>query len=142
MEAHQRPKLERYGETVRMDEAHHYDLEAGDGEVSVIARIGPLRQAVARRPGPPGPLTLTVTVRTADIGPSPEFAGIEPTGPDTIAFWLGGPDAPGAEPVAELEGRYLSTEVATGFTGRVIGMYATDGTVAFDRFHYEPAPSA
>ncbi|MBY8853472.1 hypothetical protein K7G98_36675, partial [Saccharothrix sp. MB29] len=29
------------------------------------------------------------------------------------------------EPLAEIDGRYLSTEVATGFTGRVIGMYAT-----------------
>jgi hypothetical protein len=28
--------------------------------------------------------------------------------------------------------------VATGFTGRVIGMYATRGSVAFDWFEYEP----
>ena len=39
--------------------------------------------------------------------------------------------------LAELDGRYLSTEVAGGFTGRVIGMYAADGTVAFDWFDYE-----
>jgi hypothetical protein len=125
-----------------MDEAHHYDLEAGDGELSVVARIGPLRQTLARRPVPPGPLTLAVTIRTTDIvSPSPEAPGIEPTGPDTIAFWLGDPDAEGAQPLAELEGRYLSTEVATGFTGRVIGMYAVDGTVAFDWFRYSPASS-
>jgi hypothetical protein len=137
------PGSGRGGLSVRMDEAHHYDLEAGDGEVSVVARIGPLRQTVARRQVPPGPLTLTVTVRTTDIiSPSPEFTGIEPTGPDTIAFWIGDPDAPGAVPLAELEGRYLSTEVATGFTGRVIGMYTTRGTVAFDWFDYEPVPSA
>jgi hypothetical protein len=40
--------------------------------------------------------------------------------------------------LAELDGRYLSTEVAGGFTGRVIGMYATAGTVQFDWFDYEP----
>ena len=38
--------------------------------------------------------------------------------------------------IAELDGRYLSTEVAGGFTGRVIGMYAAEGTVAFDWFEY------
>ena len=32
---------------------------------------------------------------------------------------------------------YLSTEVAGGFTGRVIGMYATAGTVRFDWYDYE-----
>jgi hypothetical protein len=38
--------------------------------------------------------------------------------------------------IAELDGRYLSTEVAGGFTGRVIGLYAAEGTVAFDWFEY------
>lgn len=37
-------------------------------------------------------------------------------------------------------GRYLSTGVATGFTGRVIGMYATRGTVRFDWFDYRSGP--
>jgi hypothetical protein len=37
-----------------------------------------------------------------------------------------------------LDGRYLSTEVAGGFTGRVIGMYAAEGTVEFDWFDYAP----
>jgi xylan 1,4-beta-xylosidase len=41
--------------------------------------------------------------------------------------------------LAELDGRYLSTEVAGGFTGRVIGMYAAEGTVRFDWFDYEPS---
>jgi xylan 1,4-beta-xylosidase len=40
--------------------------------------------------------------------------------------------------LATLDGRYLSTEVAGGFTGRVIGMYASAGTVHFDGFDYEP----
>ncbi|MEO3923300.1 hypothetical protein ABGB07_05505 [Micromonosporaceae bacterium B7E4] len=40
--------------------------------------------------------------------------------------------------LAELDGRYLSTEVAGGFTGRVIGVYAAAGTVRFDWFDYEP----
>ena len=38
--------------------------------------------------------------------------------------------------LAALDGRYLSTEVATGFTGRVIGMYAAAGNISFDWFEY------
>jgi hypothetical protein len=45
-----------------------------------------------------------------------------------------------AEPLAGLDGRYLSTEVAGGFTGRVIGMYAAEGTVAFDWYEYGSRP--
>jgi beta-xylosidase len=133
------------GLSVRLDEAHHYELEVGNGEVRVVARIGPLRQTVAGRPAPPGPLTLTVAIRTHDLVPaSPELTDGGTTGPDTLAFWLGDPDAADSELLAELDGRYLSTEVACGFTGRVIGMYATEGAVAFDWFEYSPAaaPSA
>ena len=43
--------------------------------------------------------------------------------------------------LAELDGRYLPTEVAGGFTGRVIGMYAADGTMRFDWLDYEPLGS-
>jgi xylan 1,4-beta-xylosidase len=41
-----------------------------------------------------------------------------------------------------LDGKYLSTEVAGGFTGRVIGMYAAAGTVHFDWFDYEADPGS
>ncbi len=95
---------------------------------------------MARRPVPAGPLSLTVTVRTSDLVPaSPHLTDGGTTGPDTLAFWLGDPGAPDARPLAELDGRYLSTEVACGFTGRVIGMYATEGSVAFDWFEYVPS---
>ncbi|MGV9602874.1 glycoside hydrolase family 43 protein [Streptomyces sp. NPDC003631] len=136
------PGAGRGGLSVRMDEAHHYDIEVGAGTVSVLARIGPVRQCLARHPVPSGEVTLTVDIRTADVLPptviadGPQGLGVRAGGPDTITFSLGG-----GTPVrlAELDGRYLSTQVATGFTGRVIGMYATEGTVAFDWFDYEPA---
>ncbi|MBA4863372.1 hypothetical protein H1V43_18685 [Streptomyces sp. PSKA54] len=75
---------------------------------------------------------LPPTITSAEHAAS-EPLGVEPAGPDTIVFSLGG-----AEPVrlAELDGRYVSTEVGTGFTGRVIGMYVTEGTAAFDWFDY------
>ena len=44
--------------------------------------------------------------------------------------------------LAELDGRYLSTEVAGGFIGRVIGLYAVDGTASFDWFDLDALPAA
>ncbi|NUT48979.1 MAG: glycoside hydrolase family 43 protein, partial [Saccharothrix sp.] len=130
------PGSARAGVSVRLDEAHHYDFEVCDGQVEVVARIGPLRHAVARRAVPPGPVVLAVTTRTDDLlppaatGPHDIPLGSAATGPDTIAFRLGD------DLLAELDGRYLSTEVAGGFTGRVIGMYVTEGSAAFDWFEY------
>ncbi|CAG6395877.1 glycoside hydrolase family 43 protein [Streptomyces cocklensis] len=138
------PGAGRGGLCVRMDEAHHYEIEVGGGEVSVVARIGPLRQTVARRPVPSGPLTLVVETRTTEVLPPSVISadqvddgpiGTEAGGPDTIVFSVVGSDA---EPLAELDGRYLSTQLSTGFTGRVIGMYAIEGSVAFDWFDHRP----
>ncbi|MFG1885663.1 hypothetical protein [Micromonospora sp. NPDC049102] len=62
--------------------------------------------------------------------------GVRPAASDMIAFEV--ETADGHVLLAELDGRYLSTEVAGGFTGRVIGMYVTDGIAAFDWFDYRP----
>ena len=40
--------------------------------------------------------------------------------------------------LAELDGRYFSTEVAGGFTGRVIGIGAAAGGATIARFAYAP----
>ncbi|NUT47486.1 MAG: glycoside hydrolase family 43 protein [Saccharothrix sp.] len=132
------PGAGRAGLSVRRDEGHHYDFEVVEGRVDVVARIGPVRQVVAGRSVPPGPVTLTIAIRTTDIPPptsvrpTDDHVGLEASGPDVIAFHVD--DDPG--PLAELDGRYLSTEVATGFTGLVVGMYVTGGSAAFDWFDY------
>ncbi len=99
--------------------------------VRVLARIGPLRTVVAARPAPDGPLVLRVQVDEA------RRLRDARSGPDTVSF---GVEAAGGTVtvLAELDGRYLSTEVAGGFTGRVIGAYAATGTVHFDWIDYEP----
>ncbi|WP_405857228.1 glycoside hydrolase family 43 protein [Streptomyces sp. NBC_01515] len=122
------PGSGRAGLSVRMDEAHHYDIEVAGGVVSVVARIGPVRQRVAECPVAPGPVVLTVGITATDA---------ETRAPDTLAFSVEGPE--GAVELAELDGRYLSTQVAGGFTGRVIGMYVTEGEAAFDWFDYQEA---
>ena len=116
------PGAARAGLSARLDEAHHYDLEVAGGTARVIVRIGPVRQCVAERPVPAGPVVLGIDIRT----------GAEGNGPDTLTFSADG------SPLSELDGRYLSTEVVTGFTGRVLGMYATRGSAAFDWFEYRP----
>jgi xylan 1,4-beta-xylosidase len=129
----------RAGLSVRLDEDHHYDLEsrAGHGPeagtAAVIARIGPLRQCVAELPLPAGPVTLAVDIRATTREPGPG------SGPDTVAFSV--ETSEGSVRLAELDGRYLSTQVATGFTGRVIGMCVIEGHAAFDWFEYESATS-
>ena len=132
------PGTARAGLSIRCDEAHHYDLEVVSGRVDVVARIGPVRQVVASRTVRPGPVTLTVVTRTDDlvppsfVRPTDEPTGVEPTGPDTIAFHVD--DDPG--PLAELNGRYLSPEFTGGLAGRVVGMYVTRGVAAFDWFDH------
>jgi beta-xylosidase len=140
------PGTGRGGLSIRIDEAHHYDLEVGAGQAQVFARIGPVRQRVGECAVPPGPVELTIEVRTHDLLPPSVTArdqmasgplGVAATGPDTIAFSV---DAGDPVLLAELDGRYLSTEVASGFTGRVIGMYAIAGSTGFDWYDYRPAP--
>ena len=49
------------------------------------------------------------------------------------------PPRTGGEDVllTELDGRFWTAEVTASFTGRVVGLFATEGTVTFTRFHAE-----
>ncbi|MFI8790542.1 glycoside hydrolase family 43 protein [Streptomyces sp. NPDC055105] len=131
--AHLDPSDGTGGLVVRLDEQHHYEIEADAAEVRVIARVGPLRTVVAStsRATDGGPIVLGVDVTPTDTPRDPR------TGPDTLAFGVEEQDGTFTA-LAALDGRYLSTEVAGGFTGRVIGLYAGSGTAHFDWFRYEP----
>ena len=119
----------RGGLTVRLDEAHHYDVEVSGAQVEVIARMGPLRSVLATCAVPAGPVVLRIEIDGTRTEWNPR------RGPDTVA--LGVEDST-FTPLAVVDGRYLSTEVAGGFTGRVIGMYAVAGAVHVDWFDYRP----
>ncbi|MER6734580.1 glycoside hydrolase family 43 protein [Streptomyces puniciscabiei] len=121
----------RGGLAVRLDERHHCAIEADGTEVRVIARIGDLRTVMAVHPLPAGPVVLALTI----TDPPPPHGPC--TGPDVVSLGVERPDGT-LDVLATFDGRYLSTEVAGGFTGRVIGMYAAAGTVRFDWFEYEP----
>jgi xylan 1,4-beta-xylosidase len=116
------------GLVVRMDELAHYSVSVRGDEVVARARIGPVSQVVGSAPRPSGPVELVIRTDPSDA-----------MVPDNVM--LGFLDGDGEEQIlAALDGRYLSTEVASGFIGRVIGMYAVGGHAAFDRFDYEALP--
>ncbi|OUM44870.1 glycoside hydrolase family 43 protein [Arthrobacter sedimenti] len=119
------------GLILRIDESHWYAVRI-DGEiVRALARIGPLEQevATAQRRGA-GPLQLEISAF-----PSAEQPGVN-SGPDDVV--LGFREAGQFRELARLDGRYLSTEVAGGFTGRVIGVSAGGGRTVLERFEYRP----
>ena len=118
----------RGGLVIRIDERHHYEVVADGHEVRVRARVGPLRQVVATHAMAGS--TVVLWIETHPSEGQTDLAGA----PDVIR--LGYEDPDGTHCVAELDGRYLSSEVAGGFTGRVLGMFAIEGVVAFDWFDY------
>ncbi len=122
---------EEAGLTVLMNDSHHYDLAIRGGDdgrrrVLVRRRIGDLTGVVFERDIPAGPVTLEIA---------------DDNGTYTFAFALN--DAP-PQAVATGLARYLSSEVAGGFTGVYLGMYATGNgkpsttPADFDWFEYHP----
>ncbi|GAA1593918.1 glycoside hydrolase family 43 protein [Actinoplanes couchii] len=97
---------------LRLDDRHWYGLVAEPGRISAVARIGDLEQEVGSVPVTAGPVTL----RIAAVDPANLGAMSVTVGPDDIVLTVGDTE------LARLDGRYLSTEVGGGFTGRVLGV--------------------
>ncbi|MHC4713517.1 MAG: glycoside hydrolase family 43 protein [Planctomycetota bacterium] len=119
---------EEAGLTVLMNHRHHCEIALimVDGLRTVIVRlrIGDLQAVAASAPAPEGPVTLVIEA-------------------DTLHYAFGfarGDRAPVM--LAKAETRYLSTEVAGGFTGVYFGLYATgngrksSSVAGFDWFEY------
>jgi xylan 1,4-beta-xylosidase len=84
---------------------------------------------------PPGPFPAG---RCSSVSRSPR---VSPAGGPhcarQLSFGFEGPDG-AFTTLGSLDGHYLSTEVADGFTGRVNGIYAAEGTAHFDWVDHEP----
>lgn len=109
---------------VRLDEAHWFEARRTGSAVEAWMRIGPLESLVG----------------TVEAGSDTE---VEIEVGATAATFSGPDDLVAVavidgvrHPVARVDGRYLSTEVAAGFTGRVVGVRAIDGPVTVRRFDY------
>jgi hypothetical protein len=106
-----------------MDDAFHYTVGLQGDDVVARVRLASLDVVVGTATRAPGPVVLGLETRPTTLGPDRVVLGFEADG----VF----------RELAEVDGRYLSTEVAGGFTGRVLGMYAIGGDAAFDWFEYE-----
>ena len=58
-------------------------------------------------------------------------------GPDDIVLSVS--DGDGRQELARLDGRYLSSEVASGFTGRMLALGATTGPAHVTSVAYRPS---
>jgi len=138
---------EEAGLTVFMNPRHHYEvgITREQGQRLAITRrtIGSLQVVTARAPLPAtGAITLSISAETPEgVGPRSHYVG-DPE------YLLGLVAAEGPLQVLDRpEMRYVSTEVAGGFTGVYLGMYATGNGVPcvapadFSRFRYEPRVS-
>ncbi len=124
------------GLAARFDESSWFALEVRGTEsgavVTAQAHVCGLGQSweVAR---PVGEVDLRI-----EMEPPPR--SFEPTamGGDRIRLYVDD------ELLTELDGRYWTAETCASFTGRVLGLYATEGTVRFAAFDYtgseQPAP--
>lgn len=120
----------------RHSDAHWFAIEArlDGGSVRLTARAalsGFIHEWTGRLAA--GDVILSIRSRP----PSADHKRLE-TGGDRIALVA----APAAEPhdevvLTELDGRYWSFETTESFTGRILGLYATAGTVAFTDVTYE-----
>jgi hypothetical protein len=121
------------GLSVRLDARHHLDLEVDGDRVRAVAQIGPLRSALGEAPDP-GP-DVVLEVRAEPAGG--HFSSTS-TGPDELVAGLVRGDGTFAE-LGRLDGRYLSTEVAGGMTGRLVGVWCSSGHLLVRSFTYSGA---
>lgn len=126
---------EEAGLTVRMNERHHYEIfltqRGGAPSVVLRRRIGSLQAEVA--------------VQSLSDGERKGLVLCIEAGRDSYRFFYGA-DPKALRALGDGETRYLSTEVAGGFTGVYIALYASGNGKAcqspagFHWFEYQPLP--
>ncbi|CCH87625.1 Beta-xylosidase [Modestobacter italicus] len=123
------------GLSVRMDARHHLDLEVADGVVRAVAQVGPLRSVLGQLEVPAGEVALELRAvpdqghfSSTALGPDQLVAGVVRDGAFTE--------------LGRLDGRYVSTEVAGGMTGRLAGVWCSTGALVVRSFRYSGGDAA
>jgi xylan 1,4-beta-xylosidase len=115
------------GLAARYDEEHWICLEVRGTVVTARAQVAGLAQSwQATVPAADVELCMEMILPSAGLN----FAAM---GGDRIRLLAAG------TLIAELDGRYWTAETCASFTGRVIGLYASAGTVSFAGFRYRGA---
>lgn len=115
---------------LRIDDAHWYGLTYDGTTVEATVAIGPVEHTVGRWDSSSGDV-VTLLVRANPPRPMPHGISREPDLIELAAIVDGVEHSFG-----EFDGRYLSTEVAGGFTGRVVGVQALSGQVLLHDVDY------
>jgi hypothetical protein len=114
---------------LRLDDAHWCEIRAEAGQLRAVVRIGPVEAVHGTTVPWAGP---SLTLRAEALPPTAD-------GPDDVRLSA---VVDGTEhELTRFDGRYLSTEVAGGFTGRVVGLRALDGVVEVSEVRYTPLAS-
>lgn len=117
------------GLAVRYDERFHVEVEAGEGTLTARAVVAGLVQEWTR------PLTASVLDLHIDSR-KPDASGTVLARTSDV-FHLGATVDGERIELAQVDGRFLASETAESFTGRVIGAYAVSGTVSVSRWTVE-----
>jgi beta-xylosidase len=112
------------GLALYLDNTAHYEVGVRGDRIVARALAGPFDVELGEAAAPGGPAVLRI-----ETGPHPH-------GSDTVTLGFEREDGT-FEALAEIDGRFLSTEMTGGFIGRVLGLYAVGGDAAFDWFDYE-----
>jgi hypothetical protein len=118
------------GLSVRIDPRHAVDLECADGVVRAVWAVGDVRHVLGEHRVDDEPV-LELRLEPAPGG------GWDPRGPDRIAAGI--VEGGAFTELGAVDGRYLSTEVAGGMTGRMLGVTCTSGVVLLRSFEYTGA---
>lgn len=101
---------------LRLDDRHWYGLTFHDEQVRAVAQVGELQHELGSLPV----TSSTVVLRIETVQPSSALVPLGHAGPDEVVLSLR--DGDGFRVLGRLDGRYLSTEVASGFTGRMLAV--------------------
>ena len=120
---------------VRVDDRNWYGLTFDGRTVEATVAIGPVQHSLGCLDIPAGTVpTLCISVNDAPL--LPHGVALEPDLVELAVTVDGVEHSFGA-----IDGRYLSTEVTGGFTGRVFGVEALAGSIHVHEIRYTPTPS-
>jgi xylan 1,4-beta-xylosidase len=125
---------------LRLDPAHEYAVEVSSTSVTAVSQVGAVRAVVVEKkrtanwpqttPGTRSLAVYVAVVAVTSTSGAPECV--------TLGYVENGVRVE----LARLDGRYLSTEVAGGFTGRLFGVVSASGHPAFSHFRYRGSDDA
>jgi Glycosyl hydrolases family 43 len=117
---------------LRLDDRHWYGLTFQDGQVRAAVRIGDIERDLGAVAVANSTVVLRIQSRQPWSAPVPLGNG----GPDEVVLSVD--DGEGFRELARLDGRYLSTEVASGYTGRMLALGSTAARAHVSAFEYVP----